>query len=99
MARKHEFKYHFVKDMHSTIIPELPDSDKVIVVYDKKYFEYSSCNLDLKVLQPDTLYYAFGLLREHMPSAVGEGKTKNEAVNDLLSMVLGDEIWKKITKN
>jgi len=86
----YKFKYHIIRDGYSTFVHELPEGDQVIAVYARQYFEWMRAGLKMegKILKSDTAFYAFGYVRRTMPNVIGEGKTKEEAVDNLLAIVL-----------
>ena len=89
----YKFKYHFIRDCHSTFVHELPEGDQIIAVYASKYFEWARAGLKMegRILKPGTAFYALGYIRRSMPDVIGEGETKEEAVDNLLSIVLTND--------
>lgn len=77
------------RDCFSTFVEELPKGEQVVKVYDVGYFYQTAEVMGFKtrIHKAATEYYAIVYLRVETPSVIGEGATKDSAVEDLLSQL------------
>ena len=87
---KNRYHHHWIRDCHSTFLPELDKKENCVAVYKRKYWDSQKTNLyqgDRK-LKKESKFYAFIRLRDKLPNAVGEGRTMDLAVDDLVVQLL-----------
>lgn len=85
---KYKYKFHFFLGYHSTVIEQLPEGEQTIHVNPKDFWEATRMSFpDTAKMKSGSKYYAYVELRKMTPNIIGQGRTLDKAVDDLLKQI------------